>query len=615
MEHRKVDLLDLVMRDVVSGVALVNELAVARARWAERDLEGLKHLIAQTDLANLHPTELGDGVVMWEYVPPGNVEREATESNQQMKATQLWLMSPHGFREKIDRGELADDGYLDALWALVGGPLAAEMPEDLALGGVRSRADVECGLAAVLVVCGHEWLEGNAEAQVWCRERLLAPFADPPPIHQFDDPGGYAGDSWDSFCADALPRLWMAAPNDIDLRSAIVRLAIHRHRTTVRRLMARVADLASLGAELRRLEFVSLVWARWLAFTHERNHRVEASEYWPDAPKVEDLPDIETPTREVLAAFEEGQLSDQPPGLSEWVASTPEGLIRVRDRRSRALSVLDADYLLAAFDHLLKLPPQLEPEDFERRVLLAEDLAALIAEGMQPEGDGRVHGTPYEHERIALERLGAVAVAMPLARAAPVWRPLLEPGVTAHYWVEAFLRAVWSTVLERPSEPGAALLGEMIAFAEQAPTWARGLGRRTDMSSALVGLDRLGGTATDETAAQILSAAKEPWVRWVSAELEDSWFAERVLRFLRTAAAGPVLEPVLVRLAALEPRRVVGHDNGYDKSLGDMLAGVMGRTPDRFTAPDETGNALRTLLLRLAERGSPLALELVNRLS
>lgn len=617
MEHRRRALIDTLMHDVISGEALVDELSAARARWAERDPEGLKHLLAQTDLTNLQPTQLRDDAVMWEYVPPEELRDEVAESNAQVRATGLWLMGPYNFREAIDRGTQLDDAELDRLWALAHGPLAEELPEDLAMGGVRSRADVECGLAAILVCCGKAWLDRHPEAQAWCRERLLAPFAGPPPTGWWDDADTPARDTWDSFCADALPRLWAAAPDDTDLRAGIVQLVVHRHRMTVRRVMARVAGIPALRADLRRLEHVALVWARWLAYKHERRHREEVARHgWTDAPKVDELPDVETPTVEALAAFAAAELSDQPPRLSDWVASTPEGLVRTRRRRDRALSVLDPEYLLAAFDHLLALPPGLEAEELERRLLFAEDLAGLIAEGMQPDEDGQVNGTPYQHERTALDRLAAIAVAAPPERAANIWRPLLEPGVGAHYWVEDFLQAIWGALRSATPQHAAALVAELIAFAEQEPNWSRRGGHRTDITLALVGLDRWGGAGdADEATAQILAGAREPWVRWVSAELEDSWFAERALRFFGASAGEPVLEPILIRLAELERDRTVGFRSRYDEALGEMLAQLMGRRPEMFTAPDAAGMALRQLLSRLAERGSAVAFELVNRLS
>jgi hypothetical protein len=347
----------------------------------------------------------------------------------------------HSYRETIDRGTQLDEAELDRLWALAEGAMTGEFPDDLSLGGVRSRADVECGLAATLVTCGHRWMEDHPEARAWCRARLLAPFADPPPTHQFDDAHALATDRWDAFCADALPQLWVADPDDPELRAGIARLVVHLHRQTVRRVMARVAEQPPLRAELRRMEHLALVWARWLAFGHERRQREDAARYGiEDAPSVDDLPELETPTREALAAFETGELSDRPPRLSEWVATTPEGLVRTRRRRYRAFSLLDPDYLMAAFDHLLVLTPEFDPDEIERRLAFAEDLATLIAEGMQPDDEGDLDGTPYEHEYTALDRLGSLVASVPITRASEIWRPLLEPGSIAHYWVEHFLR-------------------------------------------------------------------------------------------------------------------------------------------------------------------------------
>jgi len=131
-----------------------------------------------------------------------------------------------------------------------------------------------------------------------------------------------------------------------------------------------------------------------------------------------------------------------------------------------------------------------------------------------------------------------------------------------------------------------------------------------------MGLDRWGGGGgADEQMADILGGAREPWVRWVSAELGDSLFAERAVRFFGTPAAEPVLEPVLIRLAELETDRTVGYRSRHDEALDEMLAQLMGRRPEMFAAPDESGKALRQLLSCLAERGSAVALELVNRLS
>lgn len=612
MDHRQRMLFESLMLDVFSDGPLKAELEAARKRWAARAPERLKHLLAQTDLNNRQVRKVDDDTFVLDYVPPPEVAEEIAESNRQMQATQLWIMGPYRMRELIDGDRELSDEEVESLWALAG-QSAGGMPEDMSLDGVRSAADVECGVAAALVHCGSSWLESHPDAQLWCRERLLAPFIARPPTHMFDSEDAIATESWDAFCADALPRLLANSPNDIELRRAIAQLATHHHYATVRRVMYRIGLEPSLANELRQLEHVALIWSRWLTYRRERQRREDAASYeWQEAPSVEDLPDVESPTREAVIAFERGELGDSP-RLTDWVASTPEGLVTSRRGRNRALSVLDAEYLLAAFDHLLNLQPELEPDELERRLLFAEDLADLIAQGMEPEDDGRVDGTPYEHENTALDRLGKIAVHAPAERAVAIWRPLLAPGAAAEYWVESFLRAVWRAVMEVPPSDAGRLVMEMVTFAENLESW-EGF-RRTDITLSIVGIDPLGATANGPAIAAIMPEMRETWIRWVSSELEDSRFAERALRFLATEDAEEVLEPMFIRLAELEPDRHVSSQSSYDDELGEMLAALIVRRPELFTDPGPGGDALRVLLSRLAERGSALALEIVNQLT
>jgi hypothetical protein len=155
----------------------------------------------------------------------------------------------------------------------------------------------------------------------------------------------------------------------------------------------------------------------------------------------------------------------------------------------------------------------------------------------------------------------------------------------------------------------------MISYAEQAPSWSPQVAHHTDITLALAGIGRWSNAGKPDAIAAILTEARTPWERWVSAQLEDSWFAERALSFFGTPPAEPVLEPILIRLAEIEPQRVTRYRSRYDEALGEMLAELMGRRPELFTSPGDSGTALRLLLSRLAERGSPLALELVARLA
>ena len=123
----------------------------------------------------------------------------------------------------------------------------------------------------------------------------------------FDSPLEEPTERWDVFCADAIPRLLAEAPDDLALRSAVVRLAVNPHYTTVSRTFTEIARHTALATDLHRLEHVSLVWARFCSWRHELRHREETARHGfgaVSAPAA--LPDLRTPTREALDAFTTG---------------------------------------------------------------------------------------------------------------------------------------------------------------------------------------------------------------------------------------------------------------------------------------------------------------------
>jgi hypothetical protein len=126
----------------------------------------------------------------------------------------------------------------------------------------------------------------------------------------------------------------------------------------VRRFFAALPRPTGLSDDLRRLELLSLYMARYLSWVHERRRREENAEYWPEgSPRAEDLPDIDTPTREAFDAFVDGSLSMVTPPLAQFIDETPEGIVpEGADPIYRIASSLDVSYLLAARAHLLSLP-------------------------------------------------------------------------------------------------------------------------------------------------------------------------------------------------------------------------------------------------------------------
>ena len=621
MPHRSTSVLDSVLRDVLAGEALVDELAAARERWRSTEPERLKYLIAKTDPANYYEVAVGNATGL-AYRPPEALREEVEQSQTDLEATQFWLAFPYRLREWIDARRAFDDTELEQLWLEAQKRFANVSSETEAVTsifaeGLRSQTDLECGLAAVLVVCARPWLEAHPDRAVWCRERLLAPFADPPPSHEFDFAGNISTERWDMFCADAIPVLWRDAPADRDLRAAIARLAVGIHRNTVARVFSTVASMPELAGELQRLETVALHWARFSAWRQEQHHRREYEEHgFASGPSAADLPDVETPTRAVLESFEAGTLPARMSRLAEWLADTPEAMAGARaDARSRALVLVDPDYLLAAFAHLLTLDDDPAGEERHRRLVFAADLADYLASALIPDqGDREVDGTPYEFERTAFAYLARIAVAATPDESRPIWQPLLAAGAPAGYWVDDFLGELWRSALaaDQPPLHFPALVKEMLAFASGAPTWQAGH-HAADLNLAVVGLDRWTSGPVNERHAELIESLQPEWGDWVRARLRGAWSARRVVYFFGEPGADRIYEQALGWLADRE-RESAPTDDDFDQALAEMLLKLHGRHRNLFRGESAPASNARLLLSRLAGRGNALALEVTSQL-
>jgi len=611
MPHRKTPILEPLMRDVLTGEALADELSAARERWHEQDPERWKHLIAQTDPANHSRREFENGAVVLEYVPPEELRDEVEESNQEAASAQFWINLPYRIREWIDKGIRPEDEAIEEFWNSVQQRLG-ELPADdeIFSVGVRRREDLESGIAALLVLRAREWLRSHPDREQWCRQALLSPFeGSPPPTHPFDSPGEMAIDTWDSFCAEALPVLLAEDPADTELRSAVARLAIHPHRLTVRKAFFAVSRQAALAETLRELEHVSLSWARFLSWRQEVRHRERHAELdFGEAPSVDSLPDLETPTREALEDFTSGQLSPAP-RLRTWLEETPDSMLGpAMDARHRALSKLDLAYLIAARSYLPISFDDAEKEGRERRVEFATELAehittGLIEEGTNPEG-------PFEEENAAYTFLAEMTLSVPVGSARRIWGPILALGGTAQRWVDHFLGDLWGLALSREVLPPGfpVLIKEMITFATNAPNWRQ----VRDSSELCLRLAGLRPWPTERHASLVEELLPE-WEEWVRPKVKDAWFTRGLLQFLTRPTADPVRAEALAWLAARE-RGGQPVNPELDEMTSELLLVISVREPRLLRGNDEPAFNGRYLLSRLAGRGQPLAVELSARL-
>ncbi len=609
MPHRKSKIVELVMRDVFMETALVDELAAARERWAAANNGRWRHLVAQMDPANHRRAEQDDGSILIEYVPPEELEAEVSESRRDIADSHFWWQLPHQLREWIDGAQPQDAATLEEFWERVQQRLSQPSNASMFEDGLRSLDDLRCGVAALYVTCARDWLAGHPEREQWCRDALVAPFVSPPPTHMFDFYGDSSTERWDVFCADAIPILWAENPTDLELRSAVVRLAVNTHYETVARTFRNVSRHPVLANDLLALEHVSLHWARYIAWMRQQKRIAESVAFrFREQEPEEPVLDLGAPTRAALDAFVVGELTADVPRLRDWVAGTPEGMIGLRARdHMRILLSLSFGYLVRARVHLVKELATADPGSRDRIFTFAGDLATLTVTGLTAE-DHQL----FDDERDVLRLLAAFTVNGTREEARTVWEPILAAGGAAEHWVEAYLNALWSQALSAVPRPSAfaTVVGDMLVYATLAESWqTRNSG---DLQVAVIGLNRWGSSVA-EVDAELVEALQPQWAEWVRPRMRGSWFARSIVRFLKSPAAGPVLGDALGWLADRE-RSDAQADADLDSELVDLLVKLHSRDPQFLRRSDGPGTDARFLLVRAAGLGVPVALELIDRI-
>ena len=598
MEHRSRTLDQAVMPLAVGDGLLADQLATARGRWAKDPEDRWRFLVAQMDPASYERIDLDTGGHGWVFRLPPHLQQEIDVDQNDLATRQWWLTAPRQLARWVQAAAPATDEEAQHLWDQVQQRLAETPPADVFEDGLLHRADVECGTAAALLICARSWVEERPVVGAFCREALTRPFREPPPIHMFDSPGETVDHTWDGFAALALPVLWESDPQNADLRHCAGRLATHRHLETVRRFFASVEHWPSLETDGRRLETLSLYWARYLTWLSERRRREQGQAYWPDnAPRVEDLPDLRPEIEGVFAAFMDGSLNAVAPTLEAFIAQTPEEMLpTVGDPLYLLAHAIDVSYLAAARAHMFSLPETLGGEERVRRLDLASQFASVFAGALVPDDTGEVNGSPSMEEYQLYRCLGSMAVQASVAEARTIWQPILAAGTPARSWVSAFISEVWTTALTHESPPPqfAELFREILAFAANQETWT---GWETDeLQLDLLCLSRYGYPRMEERHRELLAALQPEWAELVHEHMQSSYWP--VASSASSAGRSPPISSIPAFSGAEREREGASTDEDVDQATAEMLAEMIGRDPQLVRRSADAATVLAALVAR-----------------
>ena len=620
--HRRRDLYDLAVGTVVQTDELHDFWSSVRARWTDQlapdhpELGWHRLQIAAFDPANYRRVEVAPGQFGFEFTAPPELQSVLEEMNDGARQAQInlfWSSFPARARGLLDKQQELTEDELEAFWTQMTAALDDPQVAASEQFSLSSRADLECGVAAVLIVRGYEWLRNHADRAEWCRDALIRAVASPPDPSPHDSDGNVITARWDVFCAEALPILWAAAPNDLDLRRAIARVALDRHAVTVRTLHRGVgAHREALGPDVVRLQNLAMKWAERRA-----NHVAEFGPYHGGPPIDEQL----------VTAFETGELEGEPPTdlVSAWLAEPePEPeldgadrgpRIGRRHRKRQRHYRTDIEWLTRVFDWMPSLEEAIDAEERAAWVRFWFGVAEVVAARVDCDDDEEV-GVPYEPDRWALRRVARCVLELEdEARAQEMWTPIIRAGDAARHWVDTYLDALFTFALY-PAHPPSAFLARwnaMVAMARGSSRW-RGWSHGIDAS--LVGLGSTPMTHWDKRHAPLVEQMADTYAAWLPERLTDPWLARTFATFLAKDAATPLLGPGLVWLREAENARTSGsYRDEADEAVAELLVHIEQTQPQIMRGNNEASVAARDLLQVLGARQVRVALVLLNNLA
>jgi hypothetical protein len=616
-----------------------------RRRWkvaldAGEDAEHLGPLIERINPQNYTFSPQGESV---DFQWPEAMAREHEEHLRQIALDQTLTQFPFGCRKALAAGKPLPESQLLPLFQWLQN-LETNPPELPAQGGepIQRLENVMLGGIAVLVVLHFDWLQQDTSRITWCRSRLEAVNANPPPPSQFDSEVAVGDERWDDFAAECGIRLLVADKSDALARKLVAQGVMGYHYGTSGLTMARAfAVRAEIGDDFPRLITLCVHWAAlrvlsWISrdLGGEDNTAWEANkdsllEAFLSGELSDDVPDLKRLNAETLAKYNSLYEKRHPEfrarAKSKGRDSSGGSFGREREKLYPERLGFDERALTNALAWLDLSPAQ--SADERARCLALIHALLHVSLGTVPALDDprnqEIEGLPSDFDGWVFEIVArAVFRLTPDETPEGLWQVILDLGAGAHDWVERFFWAWFTTGLRtaRSHMEFVHIWRRMIVYALASPGWKRdgyNSYRLDSMVIELLGTDgRWGTLAADSKFAPVLGTMVD-----VFGQAADQWFRmPRVMRnflyFVVQPAAVQLLRPALLWVS-----KAVASYSPYDwrddieGNLIEYLNACWLREHSAILDNPDLKDAFFALLASVVARGSHAAIALRDRIA
>ena len=631
MPHRTRWLEHIVLELLLTNLPFREHVDNIRGIWQEKLKQDEKvdsvddllfRLFHHFNLQNWDCEPDSDNNLRFNFQEPEEMAARNHGQQQLNEDRQAIMYLPLRCRQVIDGKQALSEIEFEQLWERGEYFIGLDFDDVFDKQPMVSKQDIACALIAVGVCKFRNWLNAEEEQELDYLNTLIEIVLNPPPRRDFDVAESISDNSWDSFCADALPILW--ADNQIEpkIRQAIGSLVFSFHYETVKRLFKQIATVRDqLGDDYHRLQHLLLRWSVLRDRFNILNGRLFGQESSSREEHIEEANGL-------LLQFIDGSLS---PNIPQWKTldhafndNRPSLCDPSTKKYYTRSPCLDLQLISSAYEWITGLDKA--HNEIERNHWLefwiqsVETLSWMLGEG-SPEIE-EIDGTPYKFDRWLFQKLPPILISTQSTHEAEsLWCPIFKLGVPAHYWIDTFLNDWWVYGFQTDVQKQQHFLSiwkNMWEFTRTSPAWNNTPKRSWDMNKsycALMGLGEL-TLAFDfwsEDKSPLVKAMTEEFRIWCEAHLSDETCAQAFIRFLSKPAASSLQSVGIKWLDHTVTQHGFWH-NSY-KRIDKQLADLLDHCQKLIERDVDTRTAFFRLLRILVERQNTQAMVLQERLS
>lgn len=579
LEHRRLELRDIAQRLLLSSPDMQAFFTQRIRLWAKVDTN--EFLCAQLDIRNYTRTEGDDGTITWKFSYPEHLERKATDGQRESQ-TALWLINlPYKCEQIMGEDEGIPAEQLDPFASELRSLTESTEHRDPFVQGKKPEA-VLAGFC-VLLRYHQDWLSQHPDFRKWGEEYLQDLITKSPAPDNADSPYAINPTSWDVWAGLCAVLLLTEDVQAAEWRTAAAASIMAPHYSITGSVLRMAFDQRSkLGDDFMRLVNLAKLWSAVdLAWGCTKHAEVLRRRRWQLAQAflTRTIPATPLAFKRIAAASQRIQqrrrIREHTPFPSENVAAAIQ--------RIRETPVAGLNWMLVS-QAMAWLPLKLSDLDDSARALFEQefqdvsDYCLSLAPTDSDEDSNRT--VPTELNTWWLMRIATLSMELDPDAAERWWKPIMELGIGAHYWVDSFVAGWFLEGAKSAPTPEefARRWRPLMEYALSAPAWQKqGYRdyRRCTTLCEVMGL-RSGARVVGELSyASVVASLKDHYKQWAALWLQEKEAANVFAAFLVQPSASAIVPSGIIWLSD-----TAVHFSDYDwreQGLADNLVTVLQR--------------------------------------